>query len=263
MEIMEDYACLPYQRKRVATFDIRGTEESYLTNLLPELKEELANYIPYDEIPYSLGEGYWRRRGMLFGANTPSKEEYAKVYSTSGGCTYGKELRGNIRSCFLDAARTHALEQTSDIDRTLAGLRVTELAGKATLMGIPLVDEDTDIRSWKPFTVLAIIASVGAIDLIAKLPHDDYVTLVSDMLHIVRKDTALSAHIRDGLFFTRVTQIVRDKTQLLVMRSEHGYPQAVLDTFQSLITVIQPSSRLLQGFVPILETLRLDLARIG
>ena len=252
---MEDYVCLPDSRKRVPMFDPK-VEESYLTILIPKLREELANYIPYDEIPYSLEEKYWKRRGEIFGANTPTKEEYGKVYLEKGGCTYGEELRKNIRGCFLEAANTADL---SELEPVLASVRVVELAKKASLMQIPLIDDGTDIRSWKPFTVLATLITVGAIDVVSKLPHDDYITLVTEMLHFVEKDSKLSAYTRDILFFNRVNRIVHDRTEALVMHSESGYLQAMYDTFQRLITVIQPSSRLLEGFDAVLENFRLGI----
>ena len=274
---MGDYTCRTdaigrkiyyYRQRRIAASDVpRDVLEqlvcvqerrptTYLADLPRDLREELANYIPYTEIPYPLEPRYWERRGKLFGAETPSKSAYSKAYQTAGKCTYGEELRQNLRGCFLEAMRTRDLE------------RARKLAIQAFNMQIPIVDESTDITGWSP-TILGIaLFSPGTLEVLSKLPYYEYNTIAGRVIRDMEQDPTIADRLRDAMFGARVQAIVEDKTGKLMRpvyipqvrtRSMKKVPrdrmQEIRNSIDELVGILRPSPEIVEGLTLEVEEL--------
>lgn len=273
---MDDYTCRTdaigrriyyYRQRRVPASDVpievreqlvcEGTRtprsSTYIADLPKDLREELANYVPYAEIPYPLEPRYWKRRGELFGAETPSKAAYAKAYKAAGKCTYGEELRINLPSCFLEAVRNYDLE------------RAKQLAIRAINLRVSIIDESVDMRWWDPTIVAAVLATPGAIDVVSKLPHYDYISLIERVMqNLEHQRSTLVDWLSDRLFVARANAILNDESGRLTApvyiqrtrtRSMQEQPrdrrQEIRNAINDLVTILHPKPTLVEKVMPL------------
>lgn len=176
---------------------------TYLTTLPPELREELAEYVPYAQIPYDVSERYWKRRGARFGAETPTKKEYTREYQSRTGCTYGMELIENLPECFLRAV---------DKSDNLAAL---DLVKKAIELKIPVLREPVaHMESWNPGILTALLFTKGFVVVLSELPLHAYYMIIGDILRTIDDfpDTD-SIKIRNALFASRAASILNDPSK--------------------------------------------------